>query len=116
MSARLASGVWVAAYLRRVELEGASAHVVRRGSAEAGAVALKLVALGQERGAPNAALLTQASFGDGRSGWIWAVGPDWAAERDVDARIARQARFDPDLWVIEVEDRDGRHFLDDPIG
>jgi hypothetical protein len=23
-----------------------------------------------------------------------------------------QLRFDPDLWIIEVEDRSGRHLLD----
>jgi len=36
------------------------------------------------------------------------------AEADVDASIARQRGFDPDLWVIEVEDRAGRHLLDQP--
>ena len=34
-------------------------------------------------------------------------------ENDVDAAIARQRGFDPDLWVIEVEDRQGRHLLDE---
>ena len=35
-------------------------------------------------------------------------------EAEVDASLARQRSFDPDLWVIEVEDRDGRHLLDEP--
>ena len=35
-------------------------------------------------------------------------------EPDLDRAIARQRGFDPDLWVIEVEDRLGRHLLDEP--
>ena len=44
---------------------------------------------------------------------VWAPlaeGP----EAEVDAALGRQRRFDPDLWVIEVEDRAGRHLLDQP--
>ncbi len=35
-------------------------------------------------------------------------------EADVDASVAKQRSFDPDLWVIEVEDKEGRHLLDEP--
>jgi hypothetical protein len=35
-------------------------------------------------------------------------------EAEVDAAIARQRGYDPDLWVVEVEDRQGRHLLDEP--
>jgi hypothetical protein len=35
-------------------------------------------------------------------------------EAEVDAALSRQRGFDPDLWVIEVEDREGRHLLDQP--
>jgi hypothetical protein len=33
-------------------------------------------------------------------------------ERSVDERLAREVRFDPDAWIVETEDRAGRHFLD----
>ena len=36
------------------------------------------------------------------------------AEAEVEAAVGRQRRFDPDLWVIEVEDRQGRTLLDEP--
>ena len=36
------------------------------------------------------------------------------AEAEVDMAVAKQRSFDPDLWVIEVEDRRGRHLLDEP--
>ena len=38
-----------------------------------------------------------------------------APEADIEARIARELNFDPDVWVIEVEDREGRNFLDDLV-
>jgi hypothetical protein len=31
---------------------------------------------------------------------------------EIEARLAREIKFDPDLWIVEVEDRAGRHFLD----
>ena len=52
---------------------------------------------------------------DGNRAWLRATGADPVPESEADAFIARQAKFDPDLWVVEVESRDGSHLLDDPI-
>ena len=38
-----------------------------------------------------------------------------AAEADIEARLVREIRYDPDVWIVEVEDRAGRHFLDDAV-
>lgn len=111
MTARLAAGIWVSAHIRRCEIEGAAAFVARKGAEESGAVLLKIARLDG-----TAQALTRATLGDGRSGWTWLVGPEPAPETEVDARLRRQAEFDPDLWVLEIEDRQGRHFLDEPIG
>ena len=104
--ARLAAHVWVAAYLRRLDLSGIPAHVVARGDATAGAVLVKLATL------DGRARLFQRSFDLATGDRVWVVlseGP----EAEVDASIARQRGFDRDLWVIEVEDRAGRHLLDE---
>lgn len=105
--ARLAAGVWVAAYLRRLGAEGIPAFVARHGDDTAGAVTVKLATL------DGRATAFQRSFDPATGGRAWVVlaeGP----EAEVDAALARQARFDPDLWVIEVEDRQGRHLLGEP--
>ena len=44
-----------------------------------------------------------------------ACGPDWVEEADADAYIDRRVKNDPDLWVLEIEDREGRAFLDEKI-
>ena len=101
---RLASGVWVGAYLRRLEGLAIPAFVVRRGDDTAGAVLVKLATL------DGRARLFQRSFDPMTGARTWMVlaeGP----EPEVDEAVARQRRFDPDLWVIEVEDRAGRHLL-----
>ncbi|MEO1329461.1 MAG: DUF1491 family protein [Pseudomonadota bacterium] len=115
MSARVTSEMWIAAMIRVVETEGASAQVARRGAAQSGAVAIKVIQPGPSPREALSRALTGASFGDGRSGWMWLVGPDPAPEPEVDARLEKQARFDPDLWILEIEDAQGRHFLQDPI-
>ncbi len=104
---RLTAGVWVGAYLARLRLAAIPAFVTARGDATAGAVLVKLNTL------DGAAVCHQRSVDLMTGGRVWIVlaeGP----EAEVDAAIERQKRFDPDLWVIEVEDRDGRTLLDEP--
>jgi hypothetical protein len=104
---RLTTSVWVSAYLMRLTLEGIHAHVVRKGDETAGAVAVK-VALMNGR----ASFLTRGYGLDGRVGWQSQI--EDAVEAEIDAALARQCGYDPDLWVIEVEDPRGRHMLDAP--
>lgn len=104
---RLAAGFWVQAYLARLRAFDIPAFVTAHGDDMAGAVLVKLNTLDGQAAAH------QRSFDvmTGARRWdILVAGP----ERDVDAAIARQRGFDPDLWVIEVEDRAGRHLLDQP--
>lgn len=103
--ARLATGVWVAAYLARLRGKAIPAFVVARGDDTAGAVIVKLNTLD----GMAAAFQRSVDLMTGARTWIvLAEGP----EAEVDAALARQRGFDPDLWIIEVEDRGGRHLLD----
>ncbi len=104
---RLTSDFWVAAYRQILSLSGIPCFVVARGDATAGAVLIKLNTLDGQ------AVLYQRSVDlmTGDRKWIELAS---GAEAEVDASVTKQRSFDPDLWVIEVEDRLGRHFLDDP--
>ncbi|MEM9584479.1 MAG: DUF1491 family protein [Pseudomonadota bacterium] len=104
---RLTAEFWVGAYLRRLNLVDVPAFVTSKGDATAGAVLVKLNTLDGQ------ACCYQRSFDlmSGKRAWmVLAEG----IESDVDAVIRKQRSFDPDLWVIEVEDRAGRHLLDEP--
>ncbi|MBN2907139.1 MAG: DUF1491 family protein [Rhodobacteraceae bacterium] len=104
---RLTAELWVSAYMTRLRLIGIPAFVVAHGDDTAGAVLVKLNTLdGQARA-------FQRSFDLASGDRIWGALVE-GDEASVDAAIARQRGFDPDLWVIEVEDREGRHLLDDP--
>ncbi len=107
MTARLATGLWVSAYLQRLALENIPAYVLAKGDATAGAVLVKCASLDGQAVAHER--ITDFMTGARR----WDVALD-GAEADVDAFIARQRDRDPDLWVIEVESREGRHLLDEP--
>ncbi|MEL6516186.1 MAG: DUF1491 family protein [Pseudomonadota bacterium] len=103
---RLATEIWVAAYLRRLALADIPAFVTAKGDLTAGTVLVKLNTLdGQAR-------CYQRSFDLMSGERAWVVLTE-GAERDVDASIEKQRGFDRDLWVIEVEDRAGRHLLDE---
>jgi hypothetical protein len=113
---RLKTEIWVKAYLRVRSAEGVSAMVVRHGDDDAGAVFIKVATLDGRAAlygpAPSGFEAGQDLRGADRR-WVAHLAKPNTTEAEVDAYLERQADFDPDLWVIEVEDRAGRHFLDD---
>ncbi len=103
---RLTTDIWVSAYLTRLRLADIPAFVTAKGDATAGAVLVKSNPLNGQ------ATAFHRSFDLMSGARAWVV-LDEGPEPQVDAAIARQRSFDPDLWVIEVEDRAGRHLLDE---
>ena len=110
LAPRLKAEIWVKALIRRCEVGGATAMVVARGDATSGVVLVKVNNLDG-----HAKVFSPVRAGDGSFQWLSGTGADPVPEADADAYIARQRKFDPDLWVVEIEDRAGRHFLQEPI-
>jgi hypothetical protein len=114
---RLKSGIWVAAYLRRCNVEGVFAAVRRRGAEEAGAIFIKINRLDGTGILYGPA--PQAVFDDARPAervFSIVVGREApASDSKIEERLVREIRFDPDLWVVEIEDRGGRNFLDNAV-
>jgi len=113
---RLKSAIWVGAYVRRVFGAGAFVVVRQRGAEEAGAIFIKINRL--DGSADLFCPAPQTVFDDAKpSERLFTPGlkSQPAPEADVEARIARELKFDPDVWVVEVEDREGRNFLDDLV-
>jgi hypothetical protein len=109
---RLKSSIWVAAYLRRCQTAGVFGAVRRRGAEEAGAVFVKVALLDG-----NAMLYVpapQTVYDDSRpvERFFMPVSKAPVAEASVEERLVKEIRFDPDAWIVETEDRVGRHFLD----
>ena len=109
---RLKSSIWVAAYLRRCQTEGIFGAVRRRGAEEAGAVFVKVALL--DGNAMLYAPAPQTVYDDSRpiERFFTPISPQPVVEAAVEARLAKEIRFDPDAWIVEIEDKAGRHFLD----
>lgn len=105
----IASDVWVSALIRRAELAGANAVVVRRGDARAGSVIVKVY----DSSTRQARLYSEAFGPDGERLWLQPVISEF--ESELDAYVERQRGYDPDLWVVEIEDRQGQHFLTETV-
>jgi hypothetical protein len=107
MSAELRTDIWVSALIRRVQAGGASAFVIHKGDEIAGAVLVKVARLDG-----TGALYGPATDMDGRRFWIDLTATAGGAEEAaIDAYVARRRRTDTDLWLVEIEDREGRSFL-----
>ena len=111
---RLKSALWVAAYLRRCQVEGTFAVVRRRGAEEAGAVFVRISRLDGTSdlyGPAPQSVVDEASRGADRT-FVPSLKQQPAPDAEVDAYLAREVKFDPDVWIIEVEEPAGRNFLD----
>ena len=106
---QLSSDIWVYALIRRVELGGSFATVVRKGDARGGAVLVKTI----NRRTGEVRLWSEASGRGGEPVWMRPVTSE--VEADLDAYVERAARIDPDIWVVEIEDADGRRFLTEAV-
>ena len=110
MAPRLNAELWVEAHIRRCWSNDVPAMLVRRGDDMAGIVLLKINRIDE-----GCTVLAPMTGLDGERVWFHASGEAPVAEAEADAYIARRLDSDPDLWVVEIEDCDGRHFLDDPV-
>jgi hypothetical protein len=111
---RLKSEIWVKAYLRRCVGNGATGVVARHGDDDAGAIFIKVV-----RQDFTAAVFSPAPAGlddaDVDRRWISRFQDRFVTEAEAEALLKREANFDSDVWIVEIEDREGRHFLGDEL-
>jgi len=107
---RLRADIFVAALIRRAQVHGAYATLRRRGAPEAGAIFVRLDRLDG----------TSALFGPAPQSEIGEDGDrlfrrmhkdEWVENPVVEDRLRREVDFDPDLWIVDIEDRAGRDFL-----
>lgn len=107
----LKTDFWVSALIRRAQIEGAFAGVVRKGDPDAGAVLVKVATLDG-----RARLYGPARNGAGERIWLdLSAGSLGDEERAVDEHARKRADNDPDVWLVEIEDKQGRHFLQEPV-
>ena len=109
---RIKSNIWVAAYIRRCQTENIFGVVRRRGAEEAGAIFIKLALL--DGNAILFAPAPQSAYDESRptDRVFLPTTPQPVAEQVVEDRLTKEIRFDSDIWIVEIEDRAGRHFLD----
>jgi len=109
---RLKTSIWVSAYLRRCQAAGVFGAIRRRGAEEAGAVFVKVALM--DGTAQLYVPAPQTVYDDSRpvDRFFVPVSPEPVAESTVEERLTKELRFDPDAWIVETEDKEGRHFLD----
>jgi hypothetical protein len=108
---RVTSSFWVGAFVRRCYSEDAVATVARKGAEEAGAIQIIVDRLDGTADLYSPA--PQSAFDEARGGErLFQRVLERASRADINSRLEKEMRFDSDLWIVEVEDRAGRSFLD----
>lgn len=104
MDDRLPTSLWLEAHLRLVAAQGIPYTIINKGASSSGLVLLKIYAPGE-----GAVLMQQQRNLDGEMGWMRLFKGEVTPEGEVDAYIRRSVDRDPDLWAIEIEDREKRN-------
>jgi len=99
---RIPTAVWIDAHLRKLQADGKSCYIINRGAYASGTVMLKINLLG-----PGCLLLQQQRHLDGELGWMKLMKGELTPESAVDEYVRRAVDRDSDLWVIEIEDKEG---------
>ena len=94
---RLKAGLWVKMALRMADRDGRAGVVLRRGDADSGGVLAVL------RGRDGLVVISQVRTADGAPAWMRGTGAAPVDQAAADAYVARQVRFDPDIWVLEFD-------------
>ena len=111
---RIKSELWVKAYLRRCAAAGMGVYVTRRGDSDAGVILIKVDCLNGNYQVYGPAI--ESSFTKhGERRWQCLTAGQDVDEHETDTMIAQQVAFDPDIWVIAVEDRQGDALLTDTL-
>ena len=103
---RLTSSFWVQAYIKKLNLLGVPAFVVSHGDDTAGAIIVKVNKLNGD------AVLFERSFSLDKNLNQWSKFES-GDEKELDELLSRQLSRDRDLWIVEIESREGEPFLDD---
>jgi hypothetical protein len=108
---RLRTDIWVSALIRQAENAGALVTVVKKGALEAGTVFL-IVDDGEGTGdlygpAPQSVFDTERP-----TDRVFSQLAAGATLPDLETRLSSESRFDPDLWIVEIQDRRRRPFVD----
>ena len=102
--------LWASAYVRMCRAEGAAAYVIQKGDPTAGIILIRINALDG-----TSLVLSPARGIDGTRIWLPASKEGFCPDSDCEDYLSRARSRDPDLWIIEVEDRARRHFLTEPV-
>ena len=100
----LPTGLWVSAHIRRCSNAGIPVYVAHKGGAERGTVTLRISVSGKGN-----RILTQARDMDGVLGWMDPFDGRLVDEAEASGYIRQAVDSDPDLWVLEIEDKEGKN-------
>jgi hypothetical protein len=104
MEARVKTGLLVQAGIRYCQGKLLSAMLRRRGDADAGALLIKVSRLDG-----SAALFARVTSFSGGTEWQRSSGENWLPDAEIEQRLESEIRFDPDIWIVEVENPSGQN-------
>jgi len=115
MALRLRSDLWIAGYLRRATAAGAFVAVRRKGEVSAGAIFIRIDRLDGTGTLFGPAPQTLSEDAAGGRVFVRLHGTETIPDEKIEQRLSKETNFDPDCWIIDVEDKAGRSFLDDAL-
>jgi hypothetical protein len=105
-SRRLPAKVEVSGLVRRIESDGDFATIIHKGDPEGGALLLIVSSRGR-----HFSCLERILGASGAYEWRSAGPSESAGSEDLRAFLAKRTRFDPDLWIVELDIAEAERFI-----
>ncbi len=107
----LKAEIWVKAHLRRCFSSGLTAVIANSGAPEAGAIHVQ-VTISSSQVRVFAPAPGPAYNEDGQRTWSQPLGNEPVTPEKASEYFNRQKSFDPDIWIVDIDDRHGTGLLD----
>ena len=107
---RLKSGIWIQAQIRLCAIANLATYVVKKGDTDAGAIFLRINTLDG-----TSCIYSQTRDMSGEIAWSQAGGGEPMDDMVAHEYLEKQQKYDPDLWILEIEDPKGKYQFDGEI-
>tara|TARA_A100001011_G_scaffold378785_1_gene443967 strand:- start:238 stop:582 length:345 start_codon:yes stop_codon:yes gene_type:complete len=104
INVRLTSTFWVSVFRRKLESHGIPIFIIKKGDSQAGSIIIRVSDL-QGR----SQIFVQEPTADGERAWVELTN---GLDTEIEEVLAKQKKFDSDVWIIEVEQSRGNSVVE----
>ena len=107
---RLKSSIWIQSQIRICSINNLSAYVIKKGHQDAGVIFIQINKLNGKND-----IYYQTRAITGQISWSKVKNDKSFTQKEACNYLEKQKQYDPDLWILEIEDPEGKYEFVEPF-